>query len=128
MFLHWRWQDLSDIVIIDWFIVFNAIQQYFSYIVAVSFTGGGNRSTQRKPSTCRQSLTNYHILLYRAHLTMNGVSTLAETSTDCVSGYKSTYHTTTTAPMFIINIYSYYLMQLLLNLKFSSHRDMYMLP
>jgi len=35
--------------------VFNAIQQYFSYIVAVSFTGGGNR---RKPPTCRQSLTN----------------------------------------------------------------------
>jgi hypothetical protein len=26
-------------------------QQYFSYIVTVSFIGGGNRSTQRKPST-----------------------------------------------------------------------------
>jgi hypothetical protein len=27
-------------------------QQYFSYIVAVSFIGEGNRSTQRKPPTC----------------------------------------------------------------------------
>jgi len=27
-------------------------QQYFSYIVAISFIGGGNRSTQRKPPTC----------------------------------------------------------------------------
>jgi len=30
--------------------VFNAT---FSYIVAVSFIGGENRSTSRKPSTCR---------------------------------------------------------------------------
>jgi hypothetical protein len=30
-------------------------QQYFSYIMVVSFIGGGN---QRKPSTCRKSLTN----------------------------------------------------------------------
>jgi hypothetical protein len=34
-------------------------QQYFSYIVVVSFIGGGNRSTRRKPETCRKSLTNY---------------------------------------------------------------------
>ena len=34
-------------------------QQYFSYIVAVSFIGGGNWSTQRKPPTCRKSLTNF---------------------------------------------------------------------
>jgi hypothetical protein len=32
---------------------------YFSYIVAVSFTGGGNRSTQSKPLACRKSLTNF---------------------------------------------------------------------
>jgi len=30
--------------------VFNAtFKQYFSYIVEVSFIGGGNRSTRRKP-------------------------------------------------------------------------------
>ena len=28
------------------------LHQYFSYIVAVSFIGGGNRSTRRKPQTC----------------------------------------------------------------------------
>jgi hypothetical protein len=27
--------------------------------VAVSFIGGGNQSTRRKPPTCRKSLTNY---------------------------------------------------------------------
>jgi len=31
-------------------------QQYSSYIVAVSFIGGGNR---RKPPTCSKSLTNF---------------------------------------------------------------------
>jgi hypothetical protein len=34
-------------------------QQYFSYIVAVSFIGGGNRSTRRNPPTCHKSLTNF---------------------------------------------------------------------
>jgi hypothetical protein len=29
-------------------------QQYFSYIVMVSYIGGGNGSTQRKPATCRK--------------------------------------------------------------------------
>jgi len=38
--------------------VFN-FQQYFSYIVAVSFISGGNRSTSRKPLTYRKSLTDF---------------------------------------------------------------------
>jgi hypothetical protein len=33
-------------------------QQYFSHIVVVSFIGGGNWRTQRKPLTCHKSLTN----------------------------------------------------------------------
>ena len=33
-------------------------QQYFSYIMTVSFIGGGNQRTQRKPPTCRKSLKN----------------------------------------------------------------------
>ena len=41
-------------------------QQYFSYIVEVSFIGGGNQGTQRKTQTCRKSLTNY-ITKTRAH-------------------------------------------------------------
>jgi hypothetical protein len=32
--------------------------------VAISFIGGGKRSTLRKPPTCLKSLTNYHIMLY----------------------------------------------------------------
>jgi hypothetical protein len=34
-------------------------QQYFSKIVVISFIAGGNRSTRRKPPTCRKSLTNF---------------------------------------------------------------------
>jgi len=33
--------------------------QYFSFNVEVSFIGVGNRRTQRKPSTCHKSLTNF---------------------------------------------------------------------
>ena len=51
-------------------------QQFFSYIVAVSFIGGGNRSTRRKPLTCRKSLTNfYHIMLYRVQLATSRICT-----------------------------------------------------
>jgi hypothetical protein len=34
-------------------------QQFFSYIVAVSFIGGGNQSERRKPPTFCKSLTNF---------------------------------------------------------------------
>ena len=56
-------------------LVYNAkFQQYFSYIVAVSFIGEGNRSTHRKPLTCRKSLTNfYHIKLHRVHFAMSRI-------------------------------------------------------
>jgi len=36
--------------------VYRRFQQYFSYIAAVNFIGGGNRTTRRKPPTCRKSL------------------------------------------------------------------------
>ena len=39
--------------------VYPHFQQYFSYIVAVSFIGGGNGSTLRKPPICRKSLTKF---------------------------------------------------------------------
>jgi hypothetical protein len=45
--------------------------------MAVSFIGGGNRSTWRKPLTCCKSLTNsYHIMWYQVHLAMRGIQTL----------------------------------------------------
>ena len=34
-------------------------QQYFSYIMKLSFTGGGNQSTGRKPPTCPMSMTKF---------------------------------------------------------------------
>ena len=37
--------------------VYRHFQQCFSYIMAVSFIGGGNRSIRRKPPTWRKSLT-----------------------------------------------------------------------
>ena len=45
--------------------------QYFSYIMVVSCIGGGNRSTRRKPPTCRKSMTNLHCLY---HILYNVVS------------------------------------------------------
>jgi hypothetical protein len=48
-------------------------QQYFSFIVTVSFISGGNWRTQQKPPTCRKSDKLYHIMLYRVHLAMSGI-------------------------------------------------------
>ena len=38
----------------------------------ISVIGGGNRSTRRKPPTCRRSLTNSYIMLYRVYLVLAG--------------------------------------------------------
>ena len=44
-------------------------KQYFSYIMVVSFIGGGNRSNQRKPLTSRRSRDKLnHIMFYHVHL------------------------------------------------------------
>ena len=42
--------------------------------MAVSFIGGRNQSTRRKPPTCGKSMTN--LMLYQVHLAMNVFSNI----------------------------------------------------
>ena len=77
---------------------FNATLNNISVIVAVSFSGGGNQSTWRKPLTCVivcKSLANYHIVLYQAHLVMSWIQTrnVSVIGTDCIGSCKFNYHT-----------------------------------
>jgi hypothetical protein len=52
-------QQVGVFLCVLWFPPPIKLQQYFSYIVAISFIGGGNQSTQRKTPTCCMSLTNF---------------------------------------------------------------------
>jgi hypothetical protein len=50
------------------------LNQYFSYIVAVSFIGGRKWSTQRINTNLSKVTDKFnHKMLYRVHLTMNGM-------------------------------------------------------
>jgi hypothetical protein len=72
--------------------------------VAVSFIGGGDRSSREKPSSCRKSLTNFFTkMLYRVHINWTGfeLTTSVVIDTDCIGSCKSNLHaiTSTTAPL-----------------------------
>ena len=78
-------------------VVFNAT--YFSYIVAVSFIGGGNWNTQRERPICHKSLTNlsYNVVSCTPrHERGSKLTTLMVIGTNCVGSFKSNYHTITT--------------------------------
>ena len=79
--------------------VCNVIQQYFSYIVAAIFIGGGNKRPRRRPPTCHKSLTNlitWCFIEYTSQWTRFELTTLVVIDTDCIVSCKSNYHTITT--------------------------------
>jgi hypothetical protein len=74
-------------------------QQYFSYIVVVSFIGGGNRGTTTDLSQVTDKL--YHMMLYASSWAGFEPTTSVVIGTDCIGSCKSNYHTimAMTAPM-----------------------------
>jgi hypothetical protein len=49
--------------------------KYSNYIAAASFIGGGKRTSRRKPSTCRKSLTNLSNNVISSAPRLNGIPT-----------------------------------------------------
>ena len=80
--------------------VIRHFQQYFRYIVVVSFNGGGNRSTRIKPPICRKSPTNFITYWCIEYTSGFELTTLVVTGTDCICSNKPNYHMikATTAP------------------------------
>ena len=69
-------------------------------MVALSFIGGGNRSTWRKPPTCRKTLS-HNVVSSTPRLKEIGTHNVSvDRHTDCIGSYKYNYHTimTMTAP------------------------------
>jgi len=84
--------------------VYRHFQQYYSYIVTVSFIGEGNRSTRGKSPIYRKSLTNFITwccIDYTSPLKGFELTTLVVIGIDFTCSCKSNYHTitTTTGPI-----------------------------
>ena len=78
-FKHWKWKRISIIFCVVFFFCLCSVsclclrhfQQYFTYFMAVSYTRGGNRSTQTKsPPQVTDKLYN---IMYRVHLAMSWI-------------------------------------------------------
>ena len=63
--------------------VFNATIPIFQLYFGGNFIGGGNRSTQREPPTCRKSLTNFI-----SHNVVSSTPRMSKIRTHNVSGAK----------------------------------------
>jgi hypothetical protein len=87
--------------------------------VAVSFIGGGNRSTRRKSPTFRKLLTNFIAqcyIEYTSPWTRFDLTALVVIRTDCAGSCKSNYYTITTFwPWWVCNVFLTELIRLLLN-------------
>ena len=101
----WLWVWVSSHCSFVVVCLLEGVQQCFSYTMAVNFIGGGNRRTQRKPPTCRKSLT-YHIMLSTSPWLRFELTTSVVIGTDCMGSCKSNYNTITsmTAPSFVVLI------------------------
>jgi hypothetical protein len=74
------------------------------YFVAVSFIGGGNRSTRRKTTVLPLVIDKfYHIMLYRVHPSWVGfeLTTLVVIGTVFLNSCISNYHTITNKTTFL---------------------------
>jgi hypothetical protein len=91
------WKKIDHVILLFVWWCLCHFQQYFSYIVAVNFIGGGNQRTRRKPSTSQLQVTNelYHIMLYTSLWSRFEITTSMVNSTDCIGSCKSNYHTIT---------------------------------
>ena len=69
------------------------LQQYFSYIVAVSFIGDGNQTTRRNHWPVAVTNKLYHIMLYTLPWLRFELPTSVVIGTDCIGSCKSNYHT-----------------------------------
>ena len=68
-------------------------QQYFSYIVAVSFIGGGIQRTRRKSLSCRNVTDKlYQKMLYTSLWSRLELATSEVIGTDCIGSYKTTIY------------------------------------
>ena len=97
---YWWKNSLSNASVIPWrsvLLVEEQFEQYFSYIVEVSFIGGRNQSTRRKPPT---NFITQCCIEYTSPWTGIELTTLLVIGTDCKDSCKSNYNTltTTTAP------------------------------
>ena len=67
-------EEEEDVSLALWCLM--PLSAIFQLYHGVSFIGGGNRSTGRKPQTCRKSQAKFiTLMLYRAHLAIIGVRT-----------------------------------------------------
>ena len=70
---------------------FTPLSTIFTYIMAVSFIDGGNRSTRGKPPTCRKSLTNFITKCCNEYPSPCVGFEHTMLGTDCIDSCKSNY-------------------------------------